>query len=78
MKKVLFLLLATTTFLSACDDGVPAVADPHNPTDASGKHITSTEFLKKYCAGKSHNETCVKVENAANLDARGTKLPKGW
>ena len=79
MKKVFGLLLVSVTvLLSACSDGVPKVVDPHNPLDADGKPIKGTEFLKKYCAGKSNNEDCAKVSIAVSQDASKGGLPKGW
>lgn len=79
MKKLFGLLVvAVTVLLSACSDGVPKVADPHNPLDADGKPMKGTEFLQKYCAGKPNNEDCVKVQKAVSSDSSKGGLPKGW
>ncbi|MDF0606783.1 hypothetical protein HZU77_014140 [Neisseriaceae bacterium TC5R-5] len=79
MKKPIGLLLLTViVLLSACGDGVPKVADAHNPLDADGNAIKGTEFLQKYCAGKPTNEDCVKVQKAVSSDSTKGGLPKGW
>jgi len=72
------VVLAAAVLLSACSDGVPHVEDPHHPVDADGNPIKGSEFLMKYCAGKSHNETCAKVATAVSADSSKGKMPKGW
>ena len=82
MKKSLVVMFITVALLAACGggdgDGVPIINDPHHPVDTGGKPISGTEFLKKYCVGKSNNETCAKVNLASNIDAAKGGLPKGW
>jgi hypothetical protein len=78
MKKIFGLAILAAVLLSACSDGVPHVEDPHNPVDADGKPIKGTEFLMKYCAGKSQNETCAKVATAVSADSTKGKMPKGY
>lgn len=77
MKKFLVPLLAAA-ILSACGDGVPHVADPHNPTDEAGNPIKGTEFLMRYCSGKAQNETCAKVSTAVSAGSTKGKMPKGY
>lgn len=73
------VVLVAAVLLSACgNDGVPYVEDPHHPVDADGKPIKGSDFLMKYCAGKSHNETCAKVATAVSADSTKGKMPKGW
>ena len=78
MKKNLALIFVLAAMLSACNDGVPNVADPHNPTDASGNPIKAHLFIEKYCAGKVVSETCTKVIQAHRVDSLRGGLPKGW
>jgi len=75
-KIVVFAMLAV--LLSACDDGVPKVADPHHPVDADGTPMKGTDFLQKYCMGKGNNETCAKVHNAVSVDSSKGVMPKGY
>ena len=78
MKKYFGLMLLAAVLLSACDDGVPNVKDPHHPVDANGNEIKGTEFMQKYCSGKATNETCAKVQRAVSSDSTKGGLPKGW
>lgn len=78
MKKHLALIFVVAAMLSACSDGVPNVADPHNPTDADGNPIKAYLFIKKYCEGKVTSETCAKVIQAHRTDSTKGGLPKGW
>lgn len=78
MKSMFGFTLLLAVLLSACSDGVPHVEDPHHPVDASGNPIKGTEFLQKYCAGKSNNETCTKIQQAVNADSTKGGIPKGW
>lgn len=78
MKKGFGLVILAAVLLSACSDGVPHVEDPHNPVDTDGNPIKGSEFLMKYCAGKSNNETCAKVATAVSADSTKGKMPKGW
>ena len=71
---VLFLLAACNAYAT----DVPVVKDPHHPTDADGKPIKGVDFVRKYCAGKDLDETCLRVKQAVNIDSRGSTLPKGW
>lgn len=64
--------------LAACgDDGVPTVVDPHKVV-VNGQPMTQSEFLKRYCVGKSENPTCAAVSQAAREDATRRGVPKGW
>lgn len=79
MKKLfLLLLIAVTMLLSACNDGVPKVADPNHPLDADGKPISGKEFIDKYCLGKFTNEDCIRVEKAVRINEGWGPMPKGW
>jgi hypothetical protein len=59
MKNRALAVALLGLFLAACkeDDGVPKLADPHNPV-VDGKAMTKRAFLDKYCLGKSESETC--------------------
>lgn len=78
MKKIFALIFLPFIALVGCSDGVPHVEDPHHPVDASGKPIKGADFVQKYCAGKSNNETCSKVATAVSKDSTRKGVPKGW
>lgn len=59
---VLFLVLV------GCGDSVPNVQDPRNIVVA-GQAMTQQQFLEKYCAGKTQNQTCNKVHRAMMFDS---------
>ena len=71
---VLFLLAACNAFAA----GVPVVKDPHHPTDADGKPIKGIDFVRRYCAGKDLDETCLRVKQAVSADSSRGKMPKGY
>ena len=56
---------------------VPVVKDPHHPTDAGGKPIKGIDFLRKYCAGRDLDETCLRVKQAVSADSSIGIMPKG-
>ena len=56
---------------------VPVVKDPHHPTDAGGKPIEGIDFLRKYCAGRDLDETCLRVKQAVSADSSIGIMPKG-
>lgn len=66
MKKFTFILFtAAAAALSGCGNDVPAVSDPVPEKISVGDQtLTQQQFLDKYCAGKTSNETCVKVSRA--------------
>ena len=78
MKRRFGLMLLAAVLMTACDDGVPKVDDPHHPVDANGNPIKGTEFVQKYCMGKATNETCAKVHQAVSMDSSKGQMPKGW
>jgi hypothetical protein len=60
---VLFTVVAAV--LSGCGNDVPAVPDPvPEKISVNDQMLTQQQFLEKYCAGKTSNETCVKVSRA--------------
>ena len=71
---VLFLLAACNAYAT----DVPVVKDPHHPTDAHGKPIKGIDFVRKYCAGKDLDETCLRVKQAVSADSSRGKMPKGY
>lgn len=76
MKTLTYsLIIAFTTLVSACNDGVPTVEDPHNPK-VDGATVKPFDFLKAYCNGKQSNETCQKVRNAMSIDAVNGKATR--
>ena len=75
MKKRLLTVFAMMVLLSACGDGVPAVADPHNIV-INGEKIHQIDFIKKYCVDKPGNQTCMKVRNAMVLDETKGEVPR--
>lgn len=76
MKMRLWIAVIPALLLAACgDDGVPKVEDPHNIV-VDGQKMTQTDFIKKYCLGKSNNETCMKVLQASEHDSTRGVMPK--
>jgi hypothetical protein len=75
MKRL--FLLALVASMAGCDDGVPAVADPHHIV-VDGKPMTQAEFLNAYCSNAPTNPTCIAVSKALRADATKGAQPKGW
>ncbi len=75
MKIRLCIALLPALLLVACSDGVPRVEDPHNIV-VDGQKITQATFLRTYCAGKSSNETCMRVLQAKQWDSTRGPMPK--
>ena len=76
MRK--FFALTAVFFLTACNDGVPAISDPHHIV-VDGTKMTQDEFLVKYCATNPkavNNETCAKVRHAASIDSTNRGIPR--
>ena len=71
--------IAILLSLSACNDGVPAVEDPHNII-IDGKKMPQHVFMDKYCVfpNANQNMTCVKVGHAMSKDSSRGPMPKGW
>ena len=66
--------------LAACNkpDSVPNVDDVNNII-VDGQTMTPSQFMEKYCYGKTDNETCLKVSQAHKKNFLNNKtLPKGW
>jgi hypothetical protein len=58
-------LVAIAAALAGCSDPVPAVPDPvPKQIAAGGETLTQQQFVEKYCAEQTNNETCVKVRRA--------------
>ena len=51
---------------------VPDVADPSNIVVA-GQPMTQQAFLKRYCMGKTFDETCVKVSRQMSIESAKSK-----
>ena len=78
MKLSLVALLASTlVLLTGCDDGVPAVKDPHSIV-VDGKPMTALEFYKTYCRDKPTNKTCIEVHDTVSRDSSHGPMPKGY
>jgi hypothetical protein len=77
MKKFTFVLFtAIAAALSGCGHDVPSVPDPVPREIVVGDQtLTQQQFLEKYCAGKTSNETCVKVSRAMIIGS--TRSPNG-
>ena len=75
MKLRLLLVGVSALILGACGDGVPKIDDPHNVV-VDGQKMKQGDFLVKYCAGKSQNETCMKVLQAKHQDSITGVMPK--
>jgi len=57
---------------------VPTVDDVNNIM-VDGQKMTPSQFMEKYCYGKTDNETCLKVSQAHKKNFLNNKsLPKGW
>ncbi len=72
---VLFLMI-----LASCNkpDSVPNVGDVNNII-VDGQKMTPSQFMEKYCYGKTDNETCLKVSQVHKKNFLNNKsLPKGW
>jgi len=77
VKKFAFILFTVVAAaLSGCGHDVPAVPDPvPREIRVGDQTLTQQQFLEKYCAGKTSNETCVKVSRA--MVAGSTHSPAG-
>jgi hypothetical protein len=77
MNKIISAaLLAVATALSGCSNPVPSVPDPVPlRITVDGQTLTQQQFLEKYCAGQSVNETCVRVSRA--MAAGATRSESG-
>lgn len=51
---------------------VPKVLDPSKVV-VNGKPMTQREFLKKFCVGKTFDETCVTVRRQMSMEATRSK-----
>lgn len=69
------LVVIAVVFLSACDQGVPKVDDPHNVI-VDGKKMTQSAFLHKYCVEQVADPTCSKVKHAMLLDFTKGEVPR--
>jgi hypothetical protein len=76
MKKSVLLALLPIAILSGCGDGVPDV-DPQHIV-VKGEPMTGVAFMQKYCAGKSSNETCLKVSKAILAGSVRGRMPAGY
>ena len=75
MNKSLALLMLLT-LLTACNEGIPSIDDPHNII-VDGQKMKQDEFLEKFCVAKLNNETCLKVQAAYSQDmAKPTTVPR--
>lgn len=75
--KRLIAIATSTLLLVACGDDVPTVEDPHNIV-VEGIAMTQVAFLKKYCAGKADNATCMTVLVAKRQDSTRGKSKVEW
>lgn len=75
MKFKIYAAIISILALSACNDNVPTVDDPNNIV-VDGKKMKQAEFLDRYCAGKSDNETCMKVLKAKRYASTRGEMPK--
>ena len=73
--KNIFLIICAALFLTACNDGVPSVKDPHH-VEVDGEKMTQLAFLEKYCIGKTTSETCHKVKHAMIQDSTRGVVPR--
>ncbi len=73
MKKIIAII--GVVCLSACDQGVPKVEDPHNVV-VGGIKMTQSEFLHKYCVEQVADPTCSKVKHAMRLDFTRRGVPR--
>jgi hypothetical protein len=73
MKKILAMI--GIMCLSACDQGVPTVNDPHNIT-VNGEKMTQWAFLDKYCVEQVADPTCAKVKHAMHKDDTRRGVPR--
>ena len=73
MKKIIAII--GVVCLSACDQGVPKVEDPHNVV-VDGKKMTQWEFLDKYCVEQVADPTCSRVRHAGRKDSLRGGVPR--
>jgi len=75
MKLHFLIAVFTALFLSACGSNVPEVDDPDNIV-IDGEKLTKAQFLERFCAGKSDNETCMKILQANRKSSTRGEMPK--
>ncbi len=78
--KTKIQIILSVILLASCDkpDSVPTVDDVNNIMVDDNK-MTPSQFMEKYCYGKTDNETCLKVSKAHKKNFLNNKsLPKGW
>lgn len=68
-------LMAISLLITACNQGVPEVNDPHNVV-VNGKKMTQLEFLEKYCVATVADENCAKVSYAMRQDSVTGGVPR--
>jgi hypothetical protein len=51
---------------------VPAVANPDHIV-IEGKAMTKSQFIRKYCMGKTFDETCVKIGCLQSMEGAKSK-----
>lgn len=73
MKNILAMI--GIMCLSACDQGVPKVNDPHNVT-VNGEKMTQLAFLDRYCVEQVADPTCSKVRHAMRKDSSRGAVPR--
>ena len=73
MKKILAMI--GIVCLSACNQGVPKVEDPHDVV-VGGKKMTQWEFLDKYCVEEVADPTCSRVRHAMRKDSSRRGVPR--
>jgi hypothetical protein len=74
MKYQLLCVLCLLGLLSACGDSVPHVSDPENII-VDGQKMTQRDFVEKYCAAKTDEESCVLVRRAMFTSSGKGKTP---
>ena len=78
--KTKITIIISIILLASCNkpDSVPTVDDVNNIM-VDGNKMTPSQFMEKYCYGKTDNETCLKVSQVHKKNFLNNKsLPKGW
>ena len=78
--KTKIQIILSVILLASCNkpDSVPTVDDVNNII-VDGQKMTPSQFMEKYCYGKTDNETCLKVSQVHKKNFLNNKsLPKGW
>ena len=78
--KTKIQIILSVILLASCNkpDSVPNVDDVNNII-VDGQKMTPSQFMEKYCYGKTDNETCLKVSQVHKKNFLNNKsLPKGW